>query len=256
MIEIGLQTFTIRKAQKKDIKEAYLPLIKLGIRSFEVSRMDLTEANALALRELREQYGAEIVSLQIKPKKVFGHFREVVDFAHKVGCKSVVISQLPFSCVLGREEKFFDFISTLDAWYDKYEKEGITLAYHHHHWEYVTLSSGKTRMAELLSRTEKIKLVHDTYWSAKCGIDPVLQMREIGERLLGVHLRDLTLRKRGLDVVSVNCPIGEGVIDFSRVLDEIASLRTPYAVIEQKSADPYSDIKKSLSHLKALTEQR
>ena len=254
MIEIGLQTFTIRKAQKKDIKEAYFSQIKLGIRSFEVSRMDLTEANALALRELREQYGAEIVSLQIKPKKVFGHFREVVDFAHKVGCKSVVISQLPFSCVLGREEKFYEFISTLDAWYDRYAKEGITLAYHHHHWEYVTLSSGKTRMAELLSRTEKIKLVHDTYWTARCGMDPVVQMSEVGERLLGVHLRDLTHCKKGLDVVSKNCAVGDGVIDFSRVLREIEALRTPYAVIEQSSSDPYADIEKSLRHLKAIIE--
>ena len=254
MIDIGLQTFTIRKAQKKDIKSAYLPLIKSGIRRFEVSRMDFTEANAEALCELINKYGIEIVSLQVKPKYVFGHFDEVVDFAHRVGCKSVVLSQLPFPCVLGSEEKFFDFISTLDDWYDRYEKEGLTLAYHHHHWEYVTLSNGKTRMKELLSRTEKIKLVHDTYWTARCGMDPVVQMREMGERLLGVHLRDLILHKKGLDVIAKNCPIGDGVIDFSRVLRELETLGTPYAVVEQNTASPYRDIEKSLRHLKAITE--
>ena len=254
MIDIGLQTFTIRKAQKKDIKSAYLPLIKSGISRFEVSRMDFTEANAEALRELINEYGIEIVSLQVKPKYVFGHFDEVVDFAHCVGCKSVVLSQLPFPCVLGSEKKFFDFISTLDDWYDRYEKEGITLAYHHHHWEYVTLSTGKTRMKELLSRTEKIKLVHDTYWTARCGMDPVVQMREMGERLLGVHLRDLTLHKKGLDVIAKNCPIGDGVIDFSRVLRELETLGIPYAVVEQNTDSPYRDIEKSLRHLKAITE--
>ena len=35
----GVQTFAIRKQQKKDIKQAYLPLIEMGGREFEIARM-------------------------------------------------------------------------------------------------------------------------------------------------------------------------------------------------------------------------
>ena len=51
-MEFGVQTFTIRKAQKKSIRAAYLPLIKLGIKRFEVARIDFNEKNAKELRAL------------------------------------------------------------------------------------------------------------------------------------------------------------------------------------------------------------
>ena len=159
---------------------------------------------------------------------------------------------LPFKCILGTEEKFYNFVDTLDAVYDMYAKAGITLAYHHHNWEYIRLSGGKSRMAELLARTSKIKLVHDTYWTAKCGIDPVVQIKEFGDRLLGIHLRDLAFDKKGIDVVSRDGVIGEGVIDFSRVIEAAESVGCSYYVIEQKTDDPYRDIEKSFMHLEAI----
>ena len=51
-MKFGVQTFTIRKAQKKDIRRAYLPLIECGIKDFEVARIDFTEKNARALASL------------------------------------------------------------------------------------------------------------------------------------------------------------------------------------------------------------
>ena len=258
-MNFGVQTFTIRKAQKKSIRDAYLPLIEMGVKRFEVARIAFTEENARELSELIKEYGIEIVSLQVKPKKVFLHFDEVVDFAHKVGSPSVVISQLPFSCVLRKEKKFFEWIATLDEWYDRYEKEGIVLAYHHHHWEYVTLSTGKTRMQELLLRTQKIKFVHDTYWTTKCGFSSVAQMREFGSRLLGVHLRDMTLYKKGVNVLSRDCAVGDGMIDFSAVCSEAERVGASYLVIEQKTKTPYTELRKSFAVLNTLqisTEQK
>ena len=184
-MKFGVQTFTIRKAQKKNIRSSYLPLINLGIKSFEVARIDFNRKNALEIKSLVDEFGIEISAAQVKPKYVFGAVEQVVEFCNITGCKNVVISQLPFDCVLGKEDKFYSFISTLDKQYEIYEKHGITLAYHHHNWEYIKLSNGKTRMAEILSKTKKIKIVHDTYWTARCGTDPVLQIKEFGNRLLG-----------------------------------------------------------------------
>ena len=226
-MRIGVQTFTIRKAQKKSIENAYLPLIELGIKSFEVARIDFTPENAARLKNLVDRYGIEISSIQVKPKYVFGAHESIIDFCKTVDCKRVVISMLPFGCILGKENKFYDFIKTLDKQYELYEKHGITLAYHHHNWEYVKLSNGKTRMDELLERTEKIKFVHDTYWTARCGIDPEIQIKRFGKRLLGVHLRDLTHYAKGLDVLARDCAIGDGVIDFSRVIPAAVGVGQP-----------------------------
>ena len=253
-MEIGVQTFTIRKAQKKSFEKAYLPLIDLGIKCYEVARIDFNEENALKLKGLIDKYGIAIASIQVKPKYVFGAMDQIVGFCKTVGCKRVVISMLPFPVILGKEEKFYDFISTLDGQYEKYASHGITLAFHHHNWEYVRLSNGKTRMYELLSKTEKIKIVHDTYWTARSGIDPAIEIEKFGSRLLGVHLRDLTHYAKRLAVYARDCAIGEGVIDFSRVIPAAIGVGAEYLVIEQKTDTPYEDIKKSYQKCKSVND--
>ena len=244
----GVQTFTIRKEQKKDIRQAYLPLIKMGIREFEVARIDFNRQNAKTIKELIDEYQIRVVSIQVKPKYVFGQVEQIVEFCHTVGCKIVVISMLPFECILGNEQKFYDFIDSLDKYYDIYKAHDIELAYHHHNWEYITLSSGKTRMVELLERTQKIRFVHDTYWTTKCGLSSGMQIRQFGKRLIGIHLRDLSLYKRGLDVLSKDAAVGEGVVDFNQVLTEACKVGTPYMVIEQKTKQPYDDLERSYHH--------
>ena len=44
-MNVGVQTFTIRKAQKKNIEKAYIPLIKLGILDYEVARIKFNKKN-------------------------------------------------------------------------------------------------------------------------------------------------------------------------------------------------------------------
>ena len=251
-MNFGVQTFTIRKAQKKDIEKSYLPLIKMGISELEVARIDFNEKNADEIWAIMGNHNIRPVSIQVKPKYVFGDPESVIKFCKTTGCKNVVISQLPFSCVLGDEEKFYSFISKLDSQYELYEKEGITLAYHHHNWEYIKLSSGKTRMEELLGKTSKIKFVHDTYWTARCGIDPAKQIDQFGDRLLGMHLRDLGFSKKLIDVVPHDTWVGGGVIDFKSVLSAAKKVGCEYFVIEQNSKDPYSDIEKSYNYLLSL----
>ena len=252
--DIGVQTFTVRKAQKKSIRGAYEPLIDLGIKNYEIARIDFDEKNANEIRALKEEYEIEVSAIQVKPKYVFGAVDKIARFCEITGCRNVVISMLPFECILGAENKFYSFISTLDEQYGVYEKLGLTLAYHHHNWEYVTLSGKKTRMDELISNTERIKFVHDTYWTAKSGIDPVRQITAFGDRLLGVHLRDLCVYKKGLDAPTRNCAIGEGGLDFARITSAAISAGCEYMVIEQKTSNPYEDIQKSYRNIHTSME--
>ena len=253
---IGIQTYTVRKAQAKSIEGAYMPLIKLGIKKYEIARMDFNEKNANEVKRLKDEYGIEVCSVQVKPKYVFGDIDKVARFCEISGCKNVVISMLPFECILGSEDRFYRFISTLDGTYEKYGARGLTLAYHHHNWEYVRLKSGKTRMDELIESTGKIRFVHDTYWTAGCGIDPAREIERFGDRLIGVHLRDLTHSAKGLKVNASNCAIGDGVIDFNRVIPAAIAVGAEYLVIEQKTDTPYPEIKKSYLACKSMQDSK
>lgn len=239
----GVQTFTIRKEQKNDIKKAYLPLIELGIKEFEVARINFNQQNAKIIQSLVEEYGIRVVAIQVKPKYAFGNVKEMVEFCEMTGCKTVVISMLPFHCILGSEKVFYEFLDTLDQQYEQYKDCGIELAYHHHDWEYIRLSNGKTRMDELLEKTKKIKFVHDTYWSTKSGVPSEVQIQRFGKRLKGIHLRDFSTHKNGLKVLSKDAAIGEGVIDFEKVFTEANKVGCDYYVIEQKTEVPYEKIR-------------
>ena len=251
-MEIGLQTYTIRKYQKKNLEAAYQPLAEMGIFNLEIARIDFTRENALKLKELIYKYGFCPVAIQVKPKQIFSEVEKIAEFCKITGCKNAVISMLPFECILGAEGKFYSFVNTLDRQFEIYRSHGITLAYHHHNWEYIKLSNGKSRMAELISKTEKIRFIHDTYWTARCGVDPSLQIQEFGERLLGIHLRDLTFKKSFLDVLPHDAAVGDGVIDFKRVLSAAKKVGCEYTVIEQKTDNPYEDIKRSLANLQVI----
>lgn len=251
-MKIGVQTFTVRRAQKKSIREAYLPLLEMGIGNFEIARMEFNERNALAVKELIDEFGIEVSAIQVKPKYIFGDVSGVSEFCRITGCRRAVISMLPFGCILGSDARFYEFLGRLDGQAKIYAERGIELGYHHHNWEYVKLASGRTRMDELIDRTEKIGFVHDTYWTARCGIDPAVQIERFGDRLLGIHLRDLTHEKSFLDVRAHDAAIGDGVIDFGRVFDAAERVGCGYYVIEQKTDDPYGEIGKSYKKCKEI----
>jgi sugar phosphate isomerase/epimerase len=195
-----------------------------------------------------DKYGFRISAIQVKPRHVFGAMEDVLNFCNQTGCKKVVISMLPFSCILGSEKKFYDFVKSLDRWHAHYGERGIALGYHHHNWEYITLSGGKTRMEVLLEETKDIQFVHDTYWTTKCGLSSPEQIRRFGHRLMGIHLRDLSLYKKGLQVLSKDAAVGDGVVDFPAVLQAAKEVGSPYLVIEQKTEQPYQQLQRSYAY--------
>ena len=66
---------------------------------------------------------------------------------------------------------------------------------------------------------------------------------------MGVHLRDLTLYKKNLKVLSKDCEIGKGIINFEKVINNSIKVGCKYLVIEQKSKTPYESIKESYNYL-------
>ena len=124
-MNFGVQTFTVRKAQKKNIEGSYLPLVDMGVGELEIARIDFTPENAEVIKAISDKHGIRPISIQVKPKYVFGDPDGVIGFCKATGCKNVVISMLPFASILGKEEKFYDFVSGLDACCEMYEKQGI-----------------------------------------------------------------------------------------------------------------------------------
>ena len=104
-INFGVQTFTIRKHQKKSIREAYMPLIRLGIKSLEVARIDFNLKNAEQIKSLSDEFGIEVTSIQVKPKQVFGDVDGIGDGKENVALVGFAqIRQGTFGRFIGWEQ--------------------------------------------------------------------------------------------------------------------------------------------------------
>ena len=247
-MNIGVQTFTIRKYQKKNLYKSIEKLVELGYSSFELARIKFNKKNALIVKQLIDKYNINIVSIQAKPKDVFNNKAKLVEFCNITNCKNIVLSMLPFKCILGNDNDFYEFLNTLDPLFDEYKNENLVLAYHHHNWEYTKLDNGKLLMDELLTKTKKIKFVHDTYWTTKSGRSSVEQVLQFDNRLLGIHLRDITFFRTRIKVLSKDTEIGNGIINFSEVIKN--AKYAEYFVVEQKTKTPYESLLRSMDYIK------
>jgi hypothetical protein len=240
---VGVQTFTIRKLAQNDLKQALLILKEIDVSNIELARIDFSEENAIIVKNSL----LNVVSLQVKFRKIKNHFSKYVQFCNIVSCKTLVVSVLPLSCIIGGKNAILRFSKQLNILSKRCQMVGITLAFHHHDFEFSHIDE-KTKFEYLVENTDSnVKFISDTYWVKKSGIEPVTIIKWLDSRLLGLHLRDhIIINNHHQDT-----EIGNGDIDFKAVFDA-AKPYALYGAIEQKSDHPVESLKKSIETLKAL----
>lgn len=247
---VGVQLFTVRKEANRDLKKTLLRLREAGFSSFEIAYIPFAEENASIIKSLEISDSLSVSSMQVKPSLLIAHEREIASFAHEVNCPTLVVSRLPLSCILGRDREMTAFADTINQLIETYAEKGLSLAYHHHYWEYVTMDSGETRLSFLLRHCPKLRFVNDVYWSAKSGKNPPDQIREFGQRLAGIHLRDIEDYRAFTKVKTQDCELGKGLLDIPAILSEAERVSCPYLVLEQKmTKHPFESLSESRRYL-------
>lgn len=124
--------------------------------------------------------------------------------------------------------------------------DGLHLCYHNHGFEFVPWEDGRLPIDVLLNALDPaaVELCLDTGWVEVAGCDPVAFLRDHGDRIGLLHIRDF----RGTESV----PLGRGECDLGAValnlpgLDNMAAL-----VVEQDPTTdtPLEDMKASIRYL-------
>jgi sugar phosphate isomerase/epimerase len=249
-VRLGVQTYTIREAARRNLPEALARLKALGVTSVELARITFSPENAAIVRAS----GLAVTSIQAKYKQLSQDFDAMLAFCGAVDCKIVVVSVLPLSCILGGERPLRAFAARLDGLAARYREQGIALAFHHHDFEFKKLGGygGRSKFELLVEESSPaVKFVLDTYWAKRAGEDPCRLITWLGGRLAGLHLRDHAAVRKGTRSIHSDTELGRGDIDFAAVI-KAASPFASYAAIEQKSDAPFKSLGISLEHLKGL----
>lgn len=242
MIPLAVQTYTIRDAWKEDPGRALAGLVALGVKNVELARVAFTPKTAKIVNDS----GLHVIAVQAKYKELDKDFHAMVAFLKEVSCRIAVVSVLGLKPMFLGLRAVTAYARDLDRLALRYRNEGITLAFHHHDFEFVRIH-GKTKLEWLLKSSREIRFVSDTYWCKVAGREPLDVAQSIGDRLIGWHLRDY-------DAVSrkhPDLPCGKGSIDFAKLLANAPS-GVAYGAIEQNAKRPFEDLKTSLDHVRSI----
>ena len=112
----------------------------------------------------------------------------------------------------GTMEDFAEVLTTLGK---KCEAVGLKLLYHNHDFEYKDNEDGIKPIDYLLENTDPkyVNFQMDLYWVTRAEADPVAYFEKYPGRFKLWHVKDM-------DEEGKFAPVGEGTIDFGRILQE------------------------------------
>ncbi len=177
----------------------------------------------------------------------------------KVGFKYLVIPVPPMGTftydpethtmgMKGGVEKLAETLNTLG---EKCSAAGLKLLYHNHDFEYKEDADGVIPIEYLLENCdpENVNFQMDLYWVTKAGKDPVNYFEKYPGRFKMWHVKDMDKQGRF-------APVGEGTIDFARILTKKDLSGMEYYLVEQDQTfnhTPIEAIRISHDALKTLS---
>jgi len=137
------------------------------------------------------------------------------------------------------------------------KENGLQFGYHNHNFEFNTVEGKVPYFDVMLAELDKDLVIMelDMFWTTKAGHNPVDIFNKYPGRFPLFHLKDMyTNQPPFFDVIKDDIsPVGEGVIDFKKIIaaKEIAGMK--YMIVEQdqsRDGDMFADIQKSITNLK------
>lgn len=125
----------------------------------------------------------------------------------------------------GTPQELADILDTLG---EKANAAGLKLLYHNHDFEFKKGDNDVVMIDYLLENCnpEFVNFQMDLYWVTKAGADPVAYFEKYPGRFKLWHVKDMDDQGRF-------APVGEGTIDFGRILEKKELSGMEYYMVEQ-----------------------
>lgn len=247
-MEIGAQLYTVRSACQtpEDFALSLQKVAAIGYKTVQVSGTCDYEAGWLA-SELKKN-GLRCVLTHIPADRLTADAAAVAKAHGVFGCHYVGLGYTPFhpdeaaAETAAFAEAFRPVAQTLLA-------GGRYFMYHNHDQEFIRFG-GRTVLEHLAEAipAEEMGFTLDTFWVQAGGGDPARWLERLSGRVPCVHLKDYGY---GREMKA----LGEGNIDFDRVLEKAEAAGTAYLLVEQDDCggeDPFACLQRSYDYLKAM----
>jgi sugar phosphate isomerase/epimerase len=253
---VGVQLYTVRRILPKKPLETLRAIEQIGYRE--------VECNADRLDDIwpsLKETSLQAVSVHLSPP-LFIHQPEklpaALEDAQKHGFEYVVCPWID-PRDRGGAEMIRKLGQTLNTAGELSRKAGMRLCYHNHAFEYQP--AGDARLLDVLMQATDPKLVSlelDVMWAHVAGVDPVSILKQYGDRIPLLHLKNVApdVEQRFNEHVPPAAfrDLSDGAVDIPGVIRAAKQAGVKHYFVEQDETpgDPIESLRKSFQYLENL----
>lgn len=225
----GLQLYTLRDDLPADPKGVLKQVAGFGykqIEGYEGKDGMFWGMGHTGFKQYMDELGMEFIASHCDINK---DFEKKAEEAAAIGMKYLICPWL------GPQKKMDDYKRFADLCNQKGEicrKNGIRYAYHNHDYTFKELD-GQLPQDILMTGTDSslVDFEMDIYWVATAGQDAEVWFKKYKDRFRLCHVKD---RTKGATEAADSCTLGEGSIDFSKILQTAKENGMQYYIVEQE----------------------
>ena len=251
--DIGIQLYSLRNQLEQNADRALKLIDRWGLKYIEGGdTYGLPEED---FRKLIKKNNLKAVSIGASYPELRDDPQSVLEKAKRYKVKFVMCAWIP------HPGNTFDIditqaaVETFNKAGALLKKEGITLAYHAHGYEFRPHEYG-TLFDYMARNATDFKFELDVFWVQHGGVNPIELMNKYPDFVVLMHLKDMAHGVKGNNTgkedVEKNVILGQGQIDIAGVVKRARDLGVQYMFIEDESSRVISQVPKSYDFLKSL----
>jgi sugar phosphate isomerase/epimerase len=245
--QISLQLYSVRELTAQDMPGTLRRISEIGYPAVEFAGYGGLSPEDL--RKVIDDLGLRASGAHVPLGSWETGSEAVLADMHALNCTHAIV---PIASPEQRQDEasVASLAESFNRWGELCRQEGVTFSYHNHAFEFAPM--GGTTMWDVLVRETDPELVHlelDLYWVRYGGADPETLLRDLGDRVSLVHLKDMAPDEQRSDL-----PVGEGIMPWPELLNTADEAGVEWYVAEQDNPrDALEDVRISLQHLRELS---
>jgi sugar phosphate isomerase/epimerase len=223
---IALQLYTVRDQIARDFRSTLHRVAEIGYTAVEFVEYGNLSSHDMA--SLLASTGLQAIGSHVSLPALEKDFTREINYCLDLDCALLVVPSIEKKW--RTDEGIKRLCTILNEYGRRAQEHGVTLAYHNHDFEFRPNAAGELIIDKLAAGTDPtlVKLELDIFWAAFAGTDPVDFINKHSERIVALHLKDMTPRREFTEV-------GDGTLDITSSTKAAQASGTQYFIVENDS---------------------
>lgn len=160
-----------------------------GVEGYGALLTDIKDAKEL--RALLDQNSLVMTSCHIGLDLIKSDPQKAIEITKAIGIKKAYIPHLQEEERPKSANGWIELAAELMETCKPLIDAGLSIGWHNHDFEFVTLEDGRTPMELMLDKAKDLELEFDVAWCVKAGRDPIEFIKKYNSRITAAHVKDI-----------------------------------------------------------------